>query len=170
EGCEKDKTLGESGDAYKINVLGTQNIVDASKATNKKYIYISTDFVFGKEEPPQGGFTQDSKPNPVNWYGETKWRGEEVVRNSGLPFLIVRIAYPYRKEFPLKKDFVRAIRDRLQNGGQAKAITDHLMTPTFIDDIAYALGKLIETDVTGIYHVVGSQSVSPYDASIMIAE
>lgn len=170
EGCEKDKPLGKDGDAYKINVVGTQNIVNASKKGNKKYVYISTDFVFGQNEPPAGGFTEEDKPGPVNWYGETKLGGEEVVKNSGLAYIIMRIAYPYRKEFTLKKDFVRAIKDRMQSGGQVMAITDHLMTPTFIDDIAYAFDKLIETDARGIFHVVGSSSLSPYDATINIAE
>ncbi len=44
------------------------------------------------------------------------------------------------------------------------------MTPTFIDDIAYALDKLIETEQTGIFHVTGSQSLTPYDLSVLIAE
>src|SRR5471030_694297 len=42
DGCEKDKELGEEGLAYKINVLGTQNVVNACKEGNKKIIYIST--------------------------------------------------------------------------------------------------------------------------------
>src|SRR5258708_31277904 len=113
-----------------MNVLGAQNVVNVCKKSKKKLIYISTDFVFGGQNPPIGGFTEENIPNPVNWYGETKSKGEEVVKNSGLSFLIVRIAYPYRKEFKLKKDFVRAIRDILLGGRQIMAITDHTMTPT----------------------------------------
>src|SRR5258706_2620896 len=45
DGCEKEKDLGESGEAWKINVLGTQNIIDACQETKKKLIYISTDMV-----------------------------------------------------------------------------------------------------------------------------
>jgi len=170
DGCEKDKVLGENGDAYKINVIGTQNILDACKVSNKKIIYISTDFVFDGENTPDGGYTEESKPNPINWYSATKYKGEEVVRNSDLPFLIVRLAYPYRKEFVLKKDFARAILERLQNKQQVMAITDHMMTPTYIDDIAFALGKVIEQDTEGIVHVAGSQSLSPYDAAMHIAK
>src|SRR6266567_7231404 len=46
EGCEKDKELGEDGAAFKINVIGTKNVAEASKAGNKKMLYISTDYVF----------------------------------------------------------------------------------------------------------------------------
>jgi dTDP-4-dehydrorhamnose reductase len=170
DGCEKDKVLGESGDAYKINVLGTQNIVDACREKNKKIIYISTDFVFDGQDTPEGGYTEESIPHPLNWYAETKLKGEEIVKNSGLPFLIVRIAYPYRSEFAAKKDFVHAIAERLKNKQSVAAITDHVITPTLIDDMALALEKLITTDASGIYHVVGSQSLTPYEAAFLIAE
>lgn len=46
DGCELDKPLGEKGEAWKINVKGTQNIADGCLKFNKKLIYISTDFAF----------------------------------------------------------------------------------------------------------------------------
>lgn len=170
DGCEKDKVLGEAGDAYKINVLGVQNVVDACREKNKKIIYISTDFVFDGQDTPEGGYTEESIPHPLNWYAETKFKGEEIVKNSGLPFLIIRIAYPYRTEFAMKKDFVHAIADRFKNEQPIAAITDHIMTPTLVDDIALALDKLIAINATGVYHVVGSQSLTPYEAASLIAE
>ena len=170
DGCEKDKPLGEEGDAYKINVDGTQNVVNACRASNKKILYVSTDFVFDGKDVPDGGYTEESTPNPINWYAETKYKGEEIVKNSGLPYLIVRISFPYRKEFAAKKDFCRAISDRLANKLPITGITDQLFTPTFIDDIAMGIDALIENDATGIYHVVGSQSLSPYEAALKIAE
>jgi dTDP-4-dehydrorhamnose reductase len=171
DGCEADKPLGEEGAAYKINVLGTKNVVEACKATNKKIIYISTDFVFDGKLTPEGGYKEEDTPNPINWYGQTKYDGEELIRNSGLPYIIVRIAYPFQKEaFALKKDFYHAIEERLKEGQQVTGITDHMMTPTYLDDIAFALGKLVEVNAEGIYHVVGSQSLSPYDAARTIAE
>src|SRR6185312_1770816 len=110
EGCEKDKDLGEEGAAFKINVIGTRNVVDACKAGNKKMLYISTDFVFdGKKEPPYK-YKEDDTPNPVNWYAMTKYKGEEVIQESGVTYAIIRIGYPYRADaFELKNDFVHAI-------------------------------------------------------------
>lgn len=170
DGCEPDKALGEEGAASKINVGGTRNVAEACKIGNKKMLYISTDFVFDGEHAPVGGYTEEDTPKPINWYADTKYQGENVVQESGIPYLIVRIAYPYRKEFELKKDFVRAIAGRLQQNLPIKSITDHYMTPTLIDDIAYAIDALFTQDKTGIYHVVGSQSLTPYDASMLIAK
>jgi dTDP-4-dehydrorhamnose reductase len=170
DGCEEDRRLGEEGEAWRVNVNGVKNVVDACSVSGKKIIYISTDFVFGGDDTPPGGYTEENAPNPVNWYGETKHRGEEIVRNSGIPYVIARIAYPYRSEFAPKKDFARAILERLKNNQPVAAVTDHIFTPTFIDDIAYALDKLIEREETGIFHVTGSRSLSPYDAAVIIAE
>lgn len=170
DGCEKDKARGEKGDAWRINVEGTNNVVEACKKDRKKIVYISTDFVFDGTNPPAGGYSEEDVPHPTNWYGKTKFEGEKIIENSSLPYIIARIAYPYRAAFSIKKDFVRAIVERFKVGKQVLAVTDHIMTPTFIDDIAGALEVLIKQNATGIYHVVGSDSISPYDASLAIAE
>ncbi len=171
EACEKDKELREEGAAFKINVIGTKNVVEACRASNKKLLYISTDFVFdGTKEPPYQ-YTEDDRPNPVNWYAITKYKGEEVIQGSDVSHAILRIAYPFRSdEFASKKDFVHGIMGRLANKQPITAVTDHIMTPTFIDDIAYAIDAIVSQNATGIYHVVGSQSLTPYDAFMAIAD
>jgi dTDP-4-dehydrorhamnose reductase len=39
----------------------------------------------------------------------------------------------------------------------------------FIDDFVHAIDVLISSDKTGIFHTVGSQTLSPFDAAKMIA-
>ncbi len=165
DSCELDRALGEKGDAWKINVTGTQNIVDACLQSNKKIIYISTDFVF---DGTREAYSEEDIPNPLNWYAQTKYAGEKIVQNSKTPWMIIRIAYPYRISFE-RLDFVRAILKRLQEGLLVAAVADHIFTPTYIDDIAFAIDALIENNSEGIFHVVGSQSLTPYDASLLIA-
>ena len=166
DACEVDKSLGQDGDAWKINVLGTQNIADACSQTNKKLIYISTDFVF---DGTKDFYSENDIPNPVNWYARTKYEGEKIVQALKTPWIITRIAYPYRAEFE-RLDFARAILKRLQEGLTVVAITDHIFTPTFIDDIAFGLDALIKNNSQGTFHVVGSQFLTPYDAAILAAK
>ncbi len=166
DGCEKDKVLGENGEAWRINVLGTQNVADACLETNKKLIYISTDFVFDGEKEV---YDENDIPNPVNWYAQTKYEGEKIVQNLKTPWIISRIAYPYRAKFE-RIDFARAILNRLQKGLSVVAVADHIFTPTFIDDIAFALDNLITNNSQGIFHVVGNQSLTPYMAANLIAD
>jgi dTDP-4-dehydrorhamnose reductase len=48
--------------------------------------------------------------------------------------------------------------------------SDQICTYTFIDDIAAALAYFIENKTTGVYHLVGSSSHSPYDMCLKVAE
>lgn len=169
DGCEKDKDLGENGEAWKINVEGTKNIVEACKKTNKKLVYISTDFVFNGINPPREGYSETDQPYPIDWYGQTKYEGEKIVMDSNLEWLIMRIAYPYRASFS-KNDFFRAIFSRLQNNLAISAITDAIFTPAFVDDIAKAFHTLVSENQNGIFHVAGSQSLSPYNSALEIAK
>lgn len=169
DGCELDKVLEENGDAWKINVLGTQNVVDGCLQSNKKLIYFSTDFVFEGTNPPAGGYSEEDIPNPINWYAKTKYTGEKIIQNSKIPWIIVRIASPYRAKFE-RLDFARAILKRLQERLPITAVIDHIFTPTYIDDIAFAMDNLIKNNLHGIFHVVGSQSLTPYEAAFLIAK
>jgi len=155
--------------AWGVNVFGTQNIAEACQESKKRLIYISTDFVFDGFRPPVGGYEEEDIPSPINWYGKTKHEGEKIVKNASIPWAIARIAYPYRASFA-RNDFARAILKRLQDQKPVAAVTDHIFTPTFIDDIAFALGALIKSNSRGIFHAVGSESLTPYDAAILIAK
>lgn len=170
DGCEADKELGEQGEAWKINVEGTQNVVDACIKYGKKLIYVSTDFVFAGDKEEGEFYTEEDIPSPVNWYGETKYEGEKRVQQSGLDYVIVRPAYPYRASFDKKKDFVRAIMERLENSQEVTAITDHYFTPIFIDDFAFSIKALISQNVSGIYHCVGGSVLTPYESAREIAK
>lgn len=157
--AEKEKAL-----AYKVNVEGTKNVFEVVQKRNKKFIYISTDFVFDGKTPP---YFEDSTPNPISYYGQTKYEGEQVVAGKAM---IVRIAYPYRCQFEKKKDFVRNIIEFLQRKQELKMVSDSLFTPTFVDDIAFGLKYLLQNYTPAIFHLVGAESLSPYEAGKTIAK
>ena len=168
DGCEEDKTLSAEGETWKINVVGTQNIAGFGKDLDKKIIYISTDFVFDGEKRTGEFYTEEDQPNPKSWYGITKYEGEKIVNKD--KNLILRIADPYRAKYESKSDFMRIIKGRLEKGEEIKAVVDHIFCPTFIDDIADALHALIKNDAVGIYHAVGGEALTPYDAAIKISQ
>lgn len=162
-GAETNKEL-----CFKINRDGTKNVFEAVKKKQKKFIYVSTDFIFNGTTPP---YDEDSTPNPIGVYAQSKYEGEKILNPpAGGQAMIVRIAYPYRANFEIKKDFFRTFKFYLENNKPLSMITDSLMTPTFIDDIAYGLKYLFNNYKPEIYHLVGSESISPYDAAVKIAE
>lgn len=158
-GAEKDKDL-----AFRVNRDGTKNLFNAVNIKSKKFIYISTDFVFDGKTPP---YDETSLPHPEAVYAQSKYAGEQILKDKAM---IVRIAYPYRAQFDAKRDFFRTFKLFLEEHRPLAMISNSLMTPTFIDDIAYGLGYLFENYKPKIYHLVGSQAISPYQAVMTVAQ
>lgn len=177
DGCELDKEYDQqyktvdrpqgNHSAWEVNVIGTRNIVEACKKAGKKLVYVSTDFVFDGEKSE--GYSEEDVPYPINWYGLTKFTGEKIAQNYLDNALVVRIAYPYRSGSK-KNGFAETIFKKLKNNEHVLAVTDHTMTPTFVDDIAHAIDTLIEKNAQGIFHVVGSEFITPYAVSETIAK
>lgn len=150
--------------AHEINVEGTKNVFDVVYNLKKKFIYISTDFVFDGNKHP---YFENSQPSPISYYGQTKYEGEKIVKEAAM---IVRLSYPYRAHFPLKRDFVKNVRYLLEQKKVLNMVTDSLITPTFIDDIALALKYLFNNYSTEIFHLVGADSLSPYESGKLVAK
>lgn len=159
DGAENEKEL-----AYAVNVEGTKNLFDAVSASGKKMIYISTDFVFDGKIPP---FDEKSTPNPIGYYGQTKYEGEQVLNNQAM---IIRISYPYGLPPSKKPDFVQRLRQILSHNKPITMIADSAMTPTYIDDIAKGIEYLTTHYKPEIYHLVGGKSYTPFEVGTIIAK
>ena len=72
-----DKAEEDKERCYDINVNGTKNIVDASNIYGSKVVYISTDYVFHGDK--NGIYETSDITDPVNYYGYTKYLGEQEV-------------------------------------------------------------------------------------------
>ncbi len=71
-------TRGEDyNEAYAINVLGTEYLLRLFKKAKctGRFIFVSS---------------QSAKPTAVSAYGKTKFDAEQVVKNSGVPYIIIR--------------------------------------------------------------------------------
>ena len=163
------ETGSKQGKVYQVNVLGTQNIANACHKYNHYLIHISTDFVFDGKNPPDNGYTEEDQPHPIEWYGQTKLWAEQKVIDSGCQHIIARLAFPFRSHFPPKLDLVRNILEKLKTNSLHPMFTDQIITPTFIDNICQALKVFIVKKPQGIYHLVGSTFLSPFELAKKIA-
>lgn len=74
---------------YENNVKGTENIIKICKKNNvKKFIYVSTDMVYGL--PRTIPIKENHQTTPIGDYGKTKLIAENIVRKSGLNHIILR--------------------------------------------------------------------------------
>jgi dTDP-4-dehydrorhamnose reductase len=160
DGCAQNPDL-----AYRINALGTKYIALACQQLDIPLVYISTNEVFpGTGDTPYREYAQ---PGPVNAYGQSKWAGEQVVREVLQRFYIVRIAWLFGGE----RNFVRTMLRLLQAPpeGGLRVVTDEVGNPTYAPDLADALARLIETPFFGTYHLTNAGHCSRYDFTQEIA-
>lgn len=156
------------GMCFQINVTGTKNVVKLAKQLNCRLIHISTDYVF--DGAKTGEYVEADKPNPIEWYGKTKYEAEKIVMGSELKWCIARTAYPFLAQFLGKLDLVRSRIKQMKDGNLPPQFTDHIITPTFVDQLSAALFKLIRARAAGVYHLTGSTSLSDFDLSANIAK
>lgn len=76
---------------YRINVDGTKNLLDVSKNVDK-FIFSSSVSVFG----PIKGVADENYPcKPMSYYGKSKLEAENLIHDSGIKHVILRIAPVY---------------------------------------------------------------------------
>lgn len=158
----------ETGLAYQINVEGTRNIVKAAQATGKRLIHISTAYVFDGQKSEL--YTEVDQIKPIEWYGETKAKAEQVVQDSSLDWTILRIDQPFKAQPFAKSDLAHTILSKLQTDSLYPMFTDHFFGPTFIDDFAKILEWVIRTNQTGLWHATSGERWSDFEFATAIQE
>lgn len=167
--AEKEKRDKE-GEAYKLNALAVNELALVCKKLGKHLILLSTDCVFDGRKIDRP-YTEEDKPKPINWYGQTKYFGELFLKNSGCSYTIARIEMTYSPNlsFDKKVDFIRFFFNHLLQNKEVLAINDQKITPTFMGDAAKALGIMIKNKRSGIFHIGATDWISPYAIAQILA-
>ncbi len=160
DGCARDPE-----GAYLVNGLGTRNVVLGCQQAGCPMVYISTNEVFdGRSTRP---YYEYDTPNPVNPYGRSKLAGEQVVQTMLERFYIVRTAWLFGCD---RENFVTKILTRARTARRLDVVVDEVGSPTYVEDLAAAVAKLIETGVYGIYHFVNSGQASRFELALKALE
>jgi len=159
---EYDKQL-----ASNINTKGPKNVLKACEIINSILIFISTDFIF--DGTKKGLYNEQDAPNPLNYYGKTKYEAELALINSNIDYLICRTAilYGWNKN---KLNFITWILNKLASNEKISIVTTQMNNPTFVRNLAEILIKLIEKDAKGIYHTAGDATLNRYEIALKCAE
>ena len=145
---------------YAVNVTGTENLAKEAAALGARFVYISTDYVFNGEG------TTPWKPDcteyaPLNYYGQTKWQGEQMVKQYLSSYFIVRIAWVFGLN---GGNFIKTMRKVGKNHDRLTVVKDQIGTPTYTKDLARLLVDMIQTEKYGIYHATNEGGyISWYD-------
>ena len=154
-------------DAWKTNVKGVEYIAEAARAVDAHIIHISTDYIFDGKDGP---YIENAKPNPVGYYGRTKFASENALRISGTFFTILRTNVLFGNAPNSRPDFVRWVINSLSKKENIRIVKDQINNPTFIDDLVQGINKIIEFRKTGTYNIGGKEFLSRYDFTLRIAD
>jgi dTDP-4-dehydrorhamnose reductase len=160
--CETNKGL-----AWKTNVEGTRNIAEAAKACGTFLFYVSTDYVFNGEK---GNYTETDTPDPINYYGLTKLKAEELVKELLDGYCIARPSVIYGATPAAGKiNFALWLLNKLKQKKPVKIVVDQWNSPTLNINLAEMTWEIIQRKITGIFHLSGATRINRYDFAKSIA-
>jgi dTDP-4-dehydrorhamnose reductase len=134
---------------------------------NIKLIHLSTDYVFDGEKGP---YSEDDPPNPVNFYGKTKLESENLIKQSGIDFLIVRTNVLYGFGKKVTNNFLLWLLEKLSAGEKIKIVTDQFNNPTLADNLSECILEMVGRNLSGVFHIAGADYLSRYDFAVRVAE
>ena len=157
--CEKNQK-----ETLDINVEFIKKIFELTKNNNIKLIQFSTDYVFNGNK---GKYIETDTPEPINYYGYSKYLSEKIVLQNSLN-TVIRTSLVYGKNQNSK--FFNFIFNNLKEGKEIDVYNDIFFSPTLVDNISTAIYKIIEKSLNGIFHVSGPDCISKYEFAQKIAD
>jgi dTDP-4-dehydrorhamnose reductase len=162
DACEDEKEK-----AMQLNAKFPESLAIAAKKVDAHLITFSTDYVFNGESGP---YTELDVPDPINYYGKSKLAGENLAKVNCDKLTIIRTNVVYGMSSYGKSDFIRWILAKLKLGDSLKIITGQWCNPTFSDDLAWVVMRVVETQTYGVLNVAGKDWLNRYEIALIVAE
>jgi len=153
--CEHDVKT-----AFRVNFEATHELALAAAQRGARLVYLSTDLVF---DGRRGNYSESDQPRPLSVYGMSKLRGEEGALTACPGALVARSTLIYGFGSPSSKTFLSKLLEVFCDGRRMQLFTDQRRNPILVEDLAEAIVCALKKDLTGIYHVGGSECASRYD-------
>lgn len=147
--AEEEKELNR-----KINVLGTNNIVNECMKYDIPMVYFSTDYIFGGEG--DASYHEDDKANPLGEYAKSKYEGELLVKKLK-KYFIVRISWVFGIN---GNNFIKTMIKLSETRKELNVVSDQIGSPTYTVDLSKLIIDMIQTDKYGVYHATNEGFVS----------
>ena len=157
-----DDSIRSAGPFIHSNVVGTQVMVDMSlKYKVERFLYVSTDEVYGQLSPQETSWTEDEPINPRNPYSASKAAGELIVKAAGqthgLKYNITRCCNNYGPCQPPRNLVPKIISCALKNcavpiHGNGKQFREWI----YVEDHCSAIMKIINNAPANETYNIGS--------------
>jgi dTDP-4-dehydrorhamnose reductase len=133
-----DKAESEPELACMVNAEGVSNLARICAQHKAVFIHISTDYVFdGSSDTP---YTEQHSISPVNIYGASKLKGEDLALHIYPASIIIRTSWLYSSfGFNFVKTMIRLMSERQS----LNVVDDQFGCPTYAADLAEVIMKII---------------------------
>jgi len=128
-----DKAEAEPDQAMAINAVAPGVLAEAARRGGAAIVHYSTDYVFDGEK--KEAYLEDDPPRPLGAYGRSKLAGEEAVRASGAPHLILRTSWVYGAR---GRNFLLTMLRLARERDELRVVDDQFGAPTWSRMIAQA--------------------------------
>jgi len=151
-----------------LNIEAVKYLTQICTKLNIHFIQISTDFIF---DGSKGIYKETDLPNPLSIYGHSKLKAENIVKNSGVIFSILRTILVYGKGVNLKRNnIVLWVKDMLENNKEITIVDDQYRMPTYVEDLAMACKLIVDKNISGVYHISSNELLSVFEIANQIAD
>ena len=151
-------------EAYNANIQVTKNLIDGLENQKAKFIFISSDYVY---DGIRGNFNEESKPNPLNYYGKTKLEAEEIVKRYK-NYLIIRPTVMFGWDEGGKNFFMQLFQNQKEKK-LMKVPIDQYSNPTYVNLLVEIIYKSILKNLTGTFIATGPETINGYDFGLKIS-
>ena len=163
-----DKCEEQKAECWKINVEALKNLVKCSNDVKAHLIHLSSDFVF---DGTGGPYTENDIPNPLSYYGLSKWEGEKIIKEQADKWAIVRTILVYGVNRKMTRlNIVLWVKNSLEAGKPIRVVNDQFRAPTLVDDLANACIEMGIREKTGVFHISGPEMMSIVDIAYKVAD
>ena len=163
-----DKAEEQKEAAFLINADAAGELAAICRDHQAKLIHISTDYVYdGSGREP---LKEQDAVAPLNVYGWSKLKGEELILNKYPSSLIIRTSWVYSF---FGNNFVKTILRLCKEKDRLNVIDDQFGSPTYAADLADVIMRFVEVaedskDYGGVVNYCNSGTTSWYEFAIAI--
>jgi dTDP-4-dehydrorhamnose reductase len=116
------------------------------------------------------GYNEESLPNPLSRYGESKYFGERAVQAQGGKYYLIRLSKLFgnpAKSAAGKRSFFAVMLEQTEQKLEVEVVDDEKSCFTYAPDLAQATKGLIESESEwGIYHLPNDGGATWYEATM----
>ncbi len=143
-------------EAYYVNVIKTKELIYGLSKLGYFIIFFSSDNVF---DGTSGNYKEDDSTHAINCYGRMKVEVEKYILSQIPGCCIFRTAKILGAD-ACKSNILTSFDEIYNRGDQARCISGSISSFTCVEDLYQVCRIVAQKKLSGIYHVVGDESIS----------